>query len=110
MIEGTLTVMASLELAAILFLWARIQAVERILTSLSLQAKDLELPPVDEYVSIIKEDILDTISEMRPPSAIDHIAGVWSQIMMMREQVKLAKEGLIAPGAVHVEPEPPLDS
>ena len=99
--------MGSLELACLLYLFARIQAIERSLAGLSVAAESVALPPVDEMLAAVREEILETISEMRPPTAIDHVAGVWSQIMMMREQVKMAKAGLMPgvsePEMVHEE-------
>jgi len=102
MIETTLTVMGSLELACLLYLFARVQAIEKALGDISVTAEAVAIPPIDELMTAVREEILDTISEMRPPTAIDHVAGVWSQIMMMREQVKMAKAGLM-PGAAEPE-------
>ena len=39
----------------------------------------------------IREDLIDVISNMRTPTALDHAAGVFSQIMMMRERSKIDK-------------------
>jgi hypothetical protein len=40
----------------------------------------------------IQDNITDLLSNMKTPTAIDHLAGVASQIMMMREQWKIQKE------------------
>jgi len=40
----------------------------------------------------IQDTVTDLLSNMKTPTAIDHLAGVASQIMMMREQWKIQKE------------------
>jgi hypothetical protein len=40
----------------------------------------------------IQETVTDLLGSMKTPTAIDHLAGVASQIMMMREQWKIQKE------------------
>jgi hypothetical protein len=42
--------------------------------------------------SEIQDTVTDLLSNMKTPTAIDHLAGVASQIMMMREQWKIQKE------------------
>jgi hypothetical protein len=50
----------------------------------------------DSAIDMIRDEIGTAINEvagnMRVPTAIDHLAGVASQIMMMREQWKIQKE------------------
>jgi hypothetical protein len=50
----------------------------------------------DSAIEMIRDEIGTAINEvagnMRVPTAIDHLAGVASQIMMMREQWKIQKE------------------
>ena len=59
---------------------------------------------LDNLADQLEDRILDTIQNMRPPSAIDHLAGMWGQIMMMREQAKMMKDGLL-PNSDEIEPE-----
>lgn len=77
-------------------IWFRISKFEAELSKASRHVK-LDAEMMSPFMDEIEARILETISEMRQPTAIDHIAGVWSNIMMMREQVKMAKAGLIAP-------------
>jgi len=46
----------------------------------------------DSLRSEIQDTVTDLLSNMKTPTAIDHLAGVASQIMMMREQWKIQKE------------------
>ena len=54
------------------------------------------LDVADSAIDMIRDEIGTAINEvagnMRVPTAIDHLAGVASQIMMMREQWKIQKE------------------
>ena len=46
----------------------------------------------DNLRTEIQDTVTDLLSNMKTPTAIDHLAGVASQIMMMREQWKIQKE------------------
>jgi hypothetical protein len=98
MIEATIMISGAIEIALILTIWFRLNRVEAHLDRLTEEASrmkktdDLQL---GQIVDTIKEEMLDVVSNMRPPTAIDHLAGMWGQIMMMREQVKMAKEGIL---------------
>jgi len=54
------------------------------------QKRPVSLP--DDLVDTIKDEILDTISNMRQPTALDHIGGVIANVFQMREQWKIQKE------------------
>lgn len=64
----------------------------------------------------LTESILDTIQTMRPPTALDHVAGAFVNIMQMREQWKIQKEaneiqgGLINPVMNQEQHGPPQES
>lgn len=79
----------------------RLEACHRALVSGLQLAKDdlalvlgkgqpVELP--DGLIQEIKDEILDTLGEMRTPTALDHVAGAFVNIMQMREQWKIQKE------------------
>lgn len=79
----------------------RLEACHRALvTGLRLAKDDLALvlgksTPVelpDGLIQEIKDEILDTLGEMRTPTALDHVAGAFVNIMQMREQWKIQKE------------------
>lgn len=99
MIEAYLTLHGSFIVIWLFMLQYRLKILENRIADVHGDFKNRKTEPVefdiDAIVDSIQESILDTIGNMRPPTAIDHIAGVWSQIMMMREQAKLVKDGLL---------------
>ena len=98
MIEATILVGSSIELALILVIWFRLTRLENhldILTKEAARLKNQEDGAISELVNEIKDEMVEVIGNMRPPTAIDHLAGMWGQIMMMREQVKMVKAGVI---------------
>jgi hypothetical protein len=54
------------------------------------QKRPVSLP--DDLIDNIKDEILDTIGNMRQPTALDHIGGVIANVFQMREQWKIQKE------------------
>ena len=54
------------------------------------QKQPVSLP--DGLIDEIKNEILDTIGNMRQPTAMDHIGGVIANVIQMREQWKIQKE------------------
>lgn len=46
----------------------------------------------DDLIDEIKNEIMDTIGNMRQPTALDHIGGVIANVFQMREQWKIQKE------------------
>lgn len=54
------------------------------------EKRPVSLP--ENLIDEIKNEILDTIGNMRQPTALDHLAGVAANIMQMREQWKIQKE------------------
>lgn len=82
-------------------LFWRLEACHTALVSgLAIAKQDLvgvvsEKRPVslpENLIDDIKNEILDTIGNMRQPTALDHLAGVAANIMQMREQWKIQKE------------------
>lgn len=82
-------------------LFWRLEACHTALVSgLAIAKQDLvgvvsEKRPVslpENLIDDIKTEILDTIGNMRQPTALDHLAGVAANIMQMREQWKIQKE------------------
>lgn len=95
MIEVLLSINGSILFAWLFALTYRIKQLEMSIANTKTHLGSFKMPEIEPIVDAIREEILDTISEMRPPSALDHVAGVWSQIMMMREQAKLVKDGIL---------------
>lgn len=95
MIEVLLSINGSILFAWLFALTYRIKQLEIQISNTRTNLSQFKMPEIEPLVDAIREEILNTISEMRPPSALDHVAGVWSQIMMMREQAKLVKEGIL---------------
>lgn len=62
----------------------------------SNELKGKELTFSNELFDTLRQEIQETVTDllgsMKTPTAIDHLAGVASQIMMMREQWKIQKE------------------
>ena len=54
------------------------------------EKRPVSLP--DNLIDEIKAEILDTIGNMRQPTAMDHIGGVIANVIQMREQWKIQKE------------------
>ena len=54
------------------------------------QKRPVSLP--DNLIDEIKDEILDTIGNMRQPTAMDHIGGVIANVFQMREQWRIQKE------------------
>jgi hypothetical protein len=54
------------------------------------QKRQVSLP--ENMIEEIKNEILDTIGNMRQPTALDHIGGVIANVFQMREQWKIQKE------------------
>jgi len=94
-IEVLLSINGSILFAWLFALTYRIKQLELSIANTKTDLGNFTMPEIDPIVNAIREEILDTIGEMRPPSALDHVAGVWSQIMMMREQAKLVKDGIL---------------
>ncbi len=72
----------------------------------TLESKNVEVS--EDLVDNIQEKMLDTIGNMRQPTAIDHVAGAFVNIMQMREQWRIQKEAsqlndLISPPSVSEE-------
>jgi len=56
----------------------------------TLEDKNIEVST--DLVDNIETRMLDTIGNMRQPTALDHVAGAFVNIMQMREQWKIQKE------------------
>jgi hypothetical protein len=99
MIEAYLTVHGGVIVIWLFMLQYRIRMLENHITQVhgDLKSTSFDFPGIDldAITEKLEDSILDTIQNMRPPTAIDHLAGVWSQIMMMREQAKLVKDGIL---------------
>lgn len=84
---------------------AVIYALQESVSNLNLH--EVEIP--NDLVTDVKTELVETVNEligqMRVPTAVDHLAGVFANVMQMREQWKIQKEasqmdGLISMPAV----------
>jgi len=112
-----LGVMIGLLIALNLMLAWRLEACHTALVrSLTIAKDDLTLvlgkgTPVelpDGIIDEIKDEIISTLGEMRTPTALDHVAGAFVNIMQMREQWKIQKEASqLDPGLISTASVPP---
>jgi hypothetical protein len=96
-------------------LFWRLEACHRALVDGLSDAKDdlvgvvSEKRPVslpDDLIDTIKDEILETIGNMRQPTALDHIGGVIANVFQMREQWKIQKEAQQLQTNPLISPEP----
>ena len=87
MIEVLLPVYASLFFLCV-FVWISISSLKATLTALGnqLQTNTVEIPP--SFVEELKEEMFDivqdTVQNMQPPNAADHLMGALSQMVQMK--------------------------
>lgn len=71
---------------------AVIYALQESVSNLNLH--EVEIP--NDLVTDVKTELVETVNEligqMRVPTAVDHLAGVFANVMQMREQWKIQKE------------------
>ena len=60
----------------------------------SITSNEVELPPnlIEEVKTELTDSVHDIMGSMKVPTAIDHLAGVFANVMQMREQWKIQKE------------------
>jgi len=78
--------------------WLKINQLSAQLIDISkeIMNTEIEIPGIDD----IKDDILGTIQEMRPPNFLDHIGGAISNMLMFKmRSVCLVR--LIVPHPIH---------
>ena len=87
MIEVLFPVYASL-LFLCVFVWMSITTLKTTLSELSarFESKTVELPPsfVEEMKDEMFEIVQDTVKNMQPPNAADHLMGALSQMVQMK--------------------------
>jgi len=74
--------------------WLKLKEQNTIIVRLSkeIMETELEIPGIES----IKEDILDTIQEMRPPNFLDHVGGAISNMLAFKMQKEMAGIGMLA--------------
>jgi len=74
--------------------WLKINqlAMQIIQISKEIVDTEIEIPGIED----IKDDILGTIQEMRPPNFLDHIGGAISNMLAFKMQKEMAGIGMIA--------------
>jgi hypothetical protein len=74
--------------------WLKINQLAMQIVEISKEIVDteIEIPGIDE----IKDDILGTIQEMRPPNFLDHIGGAISNMLAFKMQKEMAGIGMIS--------------
>ena len=87
MFEVLFPVYASL-LFLCVFVWMSISTLKTTLSELSerFESKTVELPPsfVEEMKDEMYEIVQDTVKNMQPPNAADHLMGALSQMVQMK--------------------------
>ena len=92
----------------VLLIWGAVLALNVIawmanwmkVNQLSLQIIEVTKEIMDTEIDIpgigeIKDDILETIQEMRPPNFLDHIGGAISNMLMFKMQKEASQIGMI---------------
>lgn len=103
--EWQLGVLLGLMIMAMIGLILRLEACHRAIVTGLEQHKDDLVGAIDHKSSIsisegvlqvLRDEIAEAIGEvagnMRVPTAVDHLAGVFANVMQMREQWKIQKE------------------
>ncbi|GAI96639.1 unnamed protein product, partial [marine sediment metagenome] len=73
--------------------WLKLSQLGDTIVELSAEIveTELEIPGIED----IKEDILGTIQEMRPPNFLDHVGGAISNMLMFKMQKEAAGMGML---------------
>jgi hypothetical protein len=74
--------------------WLKINQLGERIVQISKEIMDteIEIPGIED----IKDDILGTIQEMRPPNFLDHVGGAISNMLAFKMQKEMAGIGIIA--------------
>jgi hypothetical protein len=87
MLEVLFPVYASL-LFLCVFVWMSISTLKTTLSDLSarFESKTVELPPsfIEEMKDEMYDIVQDTVKNMQPPNAADHLMGALSQMVQMK--------------------------
>lgn len=107
--EGVLLIwgcVLALNVVAWAAVWMKLNGLNDTMVLLSKEIMDteLEIPGIDE----IKDDILGTIQEMRPPNFLDHVGGAISNMLMFKMQKEA--QGLNMLGNDNNPPQPPEET
>jgi hypothetical protein len=94
--EGVLLVwgcVLALNVVAWFAVWMKLNGLNETIVELSKEILDteLEIPGIED----IKDDILGTIQEMRPPNFLDHVGGAISNMLMFKMQKEAASVGML---------------
>ena len=83
----------ALNVVAWFSVWLKLSQLGDTIVELSSEIVDaeLEIPGIED----IKEDILGTIQEMRPPNFLDHVGGAISNMLMFKMQKEAAGIGML---------------
>jgi hypothetical protein len=83
----------ALNVVAWFSVWLKLSQLGDTIVELSAEIveTELEIPGIED----IKEDILGTIQEMRPPNFLDHVGGAISNMLMFKMQKEAAGIGML---------------
>jgi len=83
----------ALNVVAWFSVWLKLSQLGDTIVELSAEIveTELEIPGIEE----IKEDILGTIQEMRPPNFLDHVGGAISNMLIFKMQKEAAGIGML---------------
>lgn len=90
-------------IVAVLILMIRLEMCHRALIVMADNVKEAFKRDLQEInrdfdasvVETLRENILDTIEEMRPPSIADHLGGIMQQFAQMKLMRMMKEEGLM---------------
>lgn len=94
--EGVLLIWGAVLALNVIAWWANWMKIndlgnQIVMISKEIMDTEIEIPGIDE----IKDDILGTIQEMRPPNFLDHIGGAISNMLMFKMQKEASQIGMI---------------
>jgi len=83
----------ALNVVAWFSVWLKLSQLGDTVVDLSseIMNTELEIPGIDD----IKDDILGTIQEMRPPNFLDHVGGAISNMLAFKMQKEMAGVGML---------------
>jgi hypothetical protein len=111
-----------LTLSALVAVFLRLEACHRSLLRVLKESRNELVGAIDKKSTVdvaqnaidlirdeIQASIADVAGNMRVPTAVDHLAGVFANVMQMREQWKIQKEAQELNGAPLISPTEPSE-
>lgn len=104
MVLLTVEVLLGVCLACIIALMIRLEACHRALIVMADNVKEAFKRDIqeinasfdDSIIDNIREEILDVVQNMRPPTIADHLGGIMGQFAQMKLMKMMKEEGMMA--------------